>query len=249
LQINPNHADAYNNLANLRRDQGTFDEATALYERAIRMKPNFADAHFNLAVTLLTVGNFARGWAEYEWRRSTKSFPTPPLNFVQPRWDGQDLRGRTILLHAEQGFGDTLQFVRYVPEVTARGGNVILKCQHELFRLLRTFPGAQRVLVKGEPLPAFDVHCPLLSLPMMFNTTMETIPAPVPYLKAADDLIEKWRPKVNLPAGHLRVGLAWAGSPTFKGDRTRSLHLETLAMLGSVEGVTFFSLQKGIAGE
>jgi len=249
LQINPDHFDACNNLANALRDQGKFDEAIDWYERAIRLKPDFADAHFNLAIALLTVGNFSRGWAEYEWRWRWKNFTSPLRNFVQPQWDGQKLQGGTILLHAEQGFGDTLQFVRYVPEVAARAGNVILKCQHELSGLLRTFPGTHRVMREGEPLPAFDVHCPLLSLPRIFNTTLQTIPATVPYLKAADDVIGKWRPKVDVPAGHLRVGLAWAGSPTNKGDRTRSLHLESLALLGSIEGVTFFSLQKGIAGE
>ena len=197
---------------------------------------------------MLTRGEFIPGWDEYEWRWRCKDFALFRRNFPQPQWDGSDLSGHTILLHTEQGFGDALQFIRYLPLVTQRGGRIIIQCQAELQRLFQIMAGDCPVMARGQPLPAFDVHCPLLSLPRVFGTTLGTIPRQVPYLHAAHAMVENWRERLAVDAGSLNVGLAWAGHPAFKGDRLRSpRHLSLLAPLVKIRKARFVSLQKGEA--
>src|SRR5262249_33075308 len=159
----------------------------------------------------------------------------------RPRWDGAPLEGRTILLHAEQGLGDTVQFARYATPVKARGGTVVLQCQGALAPLLSGCPGVDRLVPRGEPLPPFDVHAPLLSLPALLGTTLETVPADVPYLLARGELVERWRERLG-PAEGLRVGIAWQGNPDYPNDRYRSVPLSAFAPLAAVEGVRLYSL-------
>jgi hypothetical protein len=193
-------------------------------------------------VALLRQGDFQNGWPEHEWRLKARSqFPVRP--FAQPQWTGQDVTGKAILLHAEQGFGDTIQFVRYVPLVAARGARVILECQPELCGLLKDVPGAERVIGRGDPLPAFDLQCPLLSLPRAFNTMLQTIPAQHAYLMVDPERVQQWRAKLSLAHQSVNVGLCWAGSSTHSNDANRSIDPARLAPL-ACDGVTFYSLQK-----
>ncbi|GEM_PF-3431395 len=247
LRLDPEFAEAYNNLGNVYWRQGQVDEALALYERSIELKPDFADAHNSLALTLLLKGDFERGWREHEWRWESTQFIRGKPRVPQPSWDGSDLQGRTIALYAEQGFGDTLQFVRYIPLVAARAGRVILVCQRELAPLLESFDGVDQLVIRGQALPQFDVHAPLMSLPYLLGHRSEAeIPARVPYLRPPRQHAARWASV--LPASDsFRVGLAWAGNPRNPKDRFRSLRLADFGPLADVPGVEFFGLQKEAA--
>lgn len=231
------------NIGDMLRSIGRYDESRAVLEEVLRNAPESILAHRTLALVLLLHGEFARGWAEAEWRlRAPKSSGS---RFVQPMWDGRGLNGQTVLLHFEQGLGDTIHFARYAPLVAARGGRVILEVQPGLARLMRTLNGVDQVVARGEPLPSFDVHAPLLSLPHLFQTTPDTIPRDVPYLRADDSLVESWRSRVPIEPGVKRVGLVWAGNPEHVNDRRRSLDPMHLARLARVANVRWFSLQLG----
>lgn len=246
LALQPALVAAHNNLGNALRDSGRLDEAVASFQQALRYQPDHAAAHVGLALTYLLQGDLLRGFAEFEWRWRWPEYTPVPLTFAEPQWDGGDLAGRTILLHAEQGFGDTLQFVRYVPRLAARGGRVVLAAQPALAPLLARLPGVIRLLGEEELVPPFDVHAPLLSLPHLFGTTLATVPAEVPYLTADPARQAAWAARLR-GDGRPRVGLVWAGNPGHKKDRWRSLPLAALAPLAGVDGVTFYSLQKGPA--
>jgi Tetratricopeptide repeat len=242
LRQRQDYSEAWTNLGNVRREQAHFDEALDCHDRALACDPNSAEAHFNRAQLLLLEADFARGWPEYEWRWRTPAFPR--LTFTQPRWDGTDLGGRTILLHAEQGLGDTLQFVRYVPLVKARGGRVILQCQRPLLRVLAGLDDVDLLVPQGAPLPPFDVRAPLLSLPGIFGTSLETVPNVVPYLQADSNHVERWRRELASLDG-FKIGIAWQGNPKTAGDKKRSILLSALAPLAQLPGVRLISLQKG----
>jgi tetratricopeptide (TPR) repeat protein len=232
-----------NALCDLQRPQ----DALVSYERAIAVAPDNAEAHWNKSLVLLAQGDFARGWPEYEWRLR-RAGADGKRDFTPPRWfGGEPIEGRTVLLYAEQGFGDTIQFVRYAPMVAARGARVVLEVQASLKPLLSGLEGVSAVIGRGEPLPPFDAHCPLMSLPLAFNTTLGTIPAAVPYLHAPEDRIEKWR--TRLPGGTPSVGLAWFGSPTHKNDHNRSVALSRLAPLCADERIQFVSLQRDVRND
>jgi len=224
---------------------GRIDEAIAACRQAIALNPDYAEFHFNLALSLLTSGDFQQGWEEYEWRWKCKEFPSPARDFAQPQWDGCPLEGRTLLLHTEQGHGDALQFIRYFPLVEQRGGKILIECYAELQRLFRTTAGRCQVVVRGQPLPAFDLHSPLLSLPRVFGTNLANIPNTVPYLRADPEDAGRWQRRLADDSALVKVGLAWAGRPTHTNDRNRSIKLARLAPLGQLPGVRFFSLQKG----
>jgi Flp pilus assembly protein TadD len=250
IELRPNYAGAYSNLGLALHNQGQFDQALGAFRQAIALNPNLSVAHINLAMTLLLNGDFKRGLQEYEWRWKYKDFPSPPRNFPQPRWDGGALENRTLLLHAEQGLGDTMQFIRYLPLMAQRGGRIIIECHTDLQRLFQKMPEKCQIVARGEPLPAFDRHCPVLSLPLVFGTTLENIPQTVPYLHAEAQDVKKFkqRMKKHWPKMKMgKVGLVWAGRPTHKNDRDRSIKLSMLAPLSLVPGVRFFSLQKGAA--
>ena len=245
VAIDPNYADGYYNIANLHKERGELNEAADAYAQALSLRPDFASARWNLSLVKL-LRDDPDAWEAYEARWLVA--PTPMnRGYAQPLWEGDDLAGRTILLHAEQGLGDTIQFIRYAPMVKEKGGTIVVLCQTELKRLLSGQLGIERVVSDDASAQPFDVHCPILSLPRVFRTTPETIPANVPYLTADANLVEQWRQRMsNQPAG-LKVGLVWAGRPQNRGDAQRSLELASLAPLAQVEGVELYSLQKGDA--
>lgn len=249
LEAKPRYASALSNLGRVRHEMGYYDEALDLYDRALAIDPAAADAHANRAIVLLQMGRFEEGWDEYEWRWRTSGFATLRRDFRQPPWDGGDLGGRTILLHAEQGLGSAIQFVRYASMVAACGGRVVLECKKPLFRLfssLRTGSDApvSHLVIKGEKIPTFDVHAPLMSLPRLLKTRLDTIPAPIPYLSADDTIVEKWRDRLAR-RGRRKIGLVWAGNPQHENDRNRSMPASALIPLVQRDGDSFFSLQVG----
>jgi tetratricopeptide (TPR) repeat protein len=246
LRRQPDFAEAASNLGNILHDLGQFDEAEVLFDRAIALEPDCADAHWNRALSWLLRGDFTRGWPEYEWRWRLRTFPR--RTFSQPRWDGGPLHGKTILLHAEQGLGDTLQFVRYAPLVKQRGATVVLQVQPPLVRLLTGMPGVDVLLPEKAPLPPFDVHAPLLSLPLLFGTDLGSIPAEGPYLHPDPALVERWRTQLAALPG-FTVGIAWMGSGNYRTNHRRSIPLEAFEPLARVEGVQLISLQKGSGSE
>jgi len=249
LELRPGNASALVNLGLGLAESGQLAEALTCYDEVIRSSADNADAHHNRAQAWLLQGDWARGWPEYEWRWRCAEFT--PHGLVAPPWDGTALGGRTILLHAEQGAGDTLQFVRYARLVKERGGLVVLAASERLHPILRTAPGIDRLvpLPREAPPPKFDVHCPLLSLPAAFGTTPETVPAPVPYLHAEPARIARWQ-KALEPVKGFRVGIAWQGSPTMLPyDRWRSVPLDRFAPLARIEGIRLVSLQYGPGSE
>jgi hypothetical protein len=198
-----------------------------------------------LAMILLRSGRFRDGWREQEWRWQWKEFPSPKRTFAQPRWHGEALEGRRILLHAEQGLGDAIQFMRYAPMVAALDADTILEVHPELVRLAQTVPGVAHVIARGETLPQFDTHCPLLSLPLAFSTEFATIPANIPYF--FPERLTSIPPLTG--EAKLRVGLVWAGDPKSPIDRKRSLPESALAPLFEVKDIAIYSLQRGPASE
>lgn len=234
---------AMNNLALTLNELGQVDKAIECYREAIVLYPENADLHYSLATALLLSGNFEEGWKEHEWRWQMPTFSTKLRDFGCPLWKGEPLDGRKILLHAEQGYGDTLQFVRYLPMVMERGGEVILEVPACLTKFLQQIPGIAQMIVQGEPLPEASWHCPLMSLPLVFGTTLETIPSAPAYLSVSQEVVSA--AKAQWPGEGLRVGLAWSGNPKHFLDTHRSAHLSQLMSLSSVAGVSFYSLQTG----
>lgn len=232
IALRPDSPESHNNLGVALCDLGRLEEAAACFRRATAIAPGTAAYHTNLAYALLLGGELEEGWRENEWR--------PRRRFEQPQWDGRRLDGKTILLHAEQGFGDTIQFVRYVPLVKPFGGRVILEVQPELDRLCRSVAGHDAYRLRGQTLPPFDLHASLMSLPHIFRTTLDTIPGRTPYLEVGTPC------PIRFPDdGRLRVGLVWAGGASFPGDRQRSPRLAAFLPLLEVPGVQFYALQKG----
>ncbi len=246
LQLKPNHAGAYYNIGNILAAKGSFEEAMQFYRKTVAMEPENAEAHWNIALLNLMSGNFEEGWKGYEWRWKLKGV-SADRKFTEPLWDGTDIQGRTILLYAEQGFGDSIQFIRYAPLVARRGAKVIVECQKELAPLFRRIEGIEQVIAQGDTIPEFDVRYPLLSLPLMFSTTLQNIPIDIPYIIADPAMIKKWDDKMALNDSRIRIGLAWAGDPAYKNDRSRSCSLETFSPLAQFSDISFYSLQKGEA--
>lgn len=246
LQLKPDSVEAQVNLANALQDLGQLDEALMFYGQALDIEPNHAEAHTNRAMVWLLKGDYEHGWPEFEWR--WKKPLAPPTRFGQPRWDGSPLAGRSILLFAEQGLGDTLHYIRYAPMVKQQGGRVLVECQPALMPLLTDLPGVDLLLPQGAPLPDFDLQSPLVSLPGIFRTTLANIPANVPYLFAKPQLIEQWSAELQQTT-EFKIGIVWQGSRGYKADRFRSLPLSEFAPLAELQGVRLFSLQKGDGSE
>jgi len=245
LVLQPDYATALNNRGINLYDLKRYDEALASYQRALALRPDYAEAHWNEALLRLLTGDYSHGWAKYEWRWKKESMAPVKRNFPQPVWLGGDaIDGKTILLHSEQGFGDTIQFCRYVPLVAARGAHVILEVERPLQQLMTTLAGATQVIAKGDPLPDFEVHCPLLSLPLAFGTRVETIPSGPPYLRAPAQSLMNWDTRLA-PQRRPRIGLAWSGNAAHQSDRQRSISLRTLLPLLDT-GATFVSVQKDV---
>jgi len=246
LAIRPGYPEAFNNLGNTRRSQARLEEAQACYDKALALSPADAEARFNRSLVELLRGDFAAGWRDYEARY--ERLRNAPRCFPQPLWRGEPLDGARILLHAEQGLGDTIQFLRYVPMVRAGGGRVILDVPQSLMRLAAELPGVECLVVPGDPPPEFEWQCPLMGLPLAFGTNLESIPAGVPYLSVPGEAQQN-ADALPWPDDGLRAGLVWSGNPKYPDDRQRSIPLEWLAPLFGVESVRFFSLQLGPAAE
>ena len=244
LRLKPDYAEAHNNRGGLLQAHGRLAEATECYDRALALKPDFPIAHYNRALLSLLLGDFQAGFREYEWR--WRFLPRRDLPF--PLWHGEPLPGKRILLHAEQGLGDAIQFLRYVPLVAVAGGEVVLEVSKPLMRLAQEIPEVSRVLSFSEPPPECDWHCPLMSLPLAFDTRLDSIPARVPYL-AVPEAARRKADTLQMAGSGLRVGLVWAGNPKHKKDRDRSIPFRMLERLSSANGVSFFSLQMDAAAE
>ncbi len=221
-------------------DQGHLAEALDCYETSLRLRPDYPEPHFNRSLIYLTQGRFIEGWQEHRWRAKCKKYP--PRTFQQPLWEGEPFANRTLLVFAEQGLGDTMQFVRYLPLMKRRGGKVVLEVQRALVPLLRT-SGIEELIATASDLPAFDLQVPLHSLPGIFRTTEENVPNDVPYLTADPKLVEIWRDKLS-QFGGFKIGLAWQGEQALEYDRSRSIALDQFAPLSATPGVQLFSLQK-----
>lgn len=247
IELDSSRAEFHFNLGTVLKDQGRVREALAHYERSLQEQLGYAQAICSRGMARLSLGEFADGWADYECRLDCSQFDT--LKFPQPRWNGEPLAGRTLLVHCEQGLGDTLQFVRYLKLVNERTGHgqVILAVQEILLPLLSE-SGYANLVAKERTLPAFDVQVPLLSLPHVFRTTLDTVPADVPYLHADAARVDSWRQRLADFRG-LRVGIAWQGRKNYRSDRLRSIPLTAFAPLAGVEGVQLLSLQKGPGSE
>jgi len=229
----------------LRRLDRPQDAITDL-NKALAIAPQFPEAHFERSLARLSTGAFREGCQSYEWRWATGAFGPHRRGFKSALWTGtQSLAGKTVLLHAEQGLGDTIQFLRYVPLVARLGASVILEVQPELVRLLARTDGAARVLARGDKLPSFDLHCPLMSLPYAFKTDIATIPAAIPYVEAPARVIAAWSNRI--PPGRPTVGVVWAGRPTHHNDVNRSVGLARIAPLFDTPSLHFVSLQRDLA--
>ncbi len=247
LGCRPDFGDAFNNLGTVLEELGRRDAAMAHYRRAVELSPRSASPPWNVALMQLLTGDYAAGWAGYEhrWRQPLQA--KVYRRFPQPMWDGSPLDGRRLLLHAEQGFGDAIHFARYAPPAAARGGRVFVECHPPLVKLFRSLRGVDRVVPRDEvPLPPFDVHCPFMSLPAVFGTTLDSVPADVPYLCPAPAAVNRWRRRLAAEPPARRVGLVWGGDPKHQKDRDRSLSLSAFAPLADVPGVRFYSLQLGV---
>jgi tetratricopeptide (TPR) repeat protein len=245
LASRPDYPEALANRGAVLYDLKRFDEALASYNRAIALRPDYADAHFLRGLASLVSGDFERGWIEYEWRHTAPSARNKARDFPQPLWLGEDdIAGKTILLHSEQGFGDTIQFCRYVPLVAARHARVVMEVEEPLCELMTGLAGTTQIIANGDPLPDFDFQCPLPSLPLAFKTRLETIPSSARYLQVPKQALEYWGALLGTKRS-LRIGLAWAGNPKHVRDKERSMRLRNLLPLLDIDA-TFVSLQKDV---
>jgi len=242
LTLKPQFLGALHNLGSALQAQGELEEAAECFQKALRLDPNHAKTHLNQASLMLVQGDFERGWEEYEWRWKTGQLPK--REFREPRWMGEPLSGRTILLHAEQGLGDTLQFIRYAALVKRLGARVVVECQKPLVKLLSRSQGIDQLAAQGDDVPHFDVHAPLLSLPRILRTTVNSIPADVPYLFADPGLVDDWRERLKEQSG-LRIGMNWHGRAGDGMFRRRDIPIECLAPIAQMPGARLVSLQKG----
>jgi tetratricopeptide (TPR) repeat protein len=242
IALKPDYALAHNNRGICLDDLMRYEEALSSFGTALAAQPDYGDAHWNLAVNRLRGGDFKTGWIEHEWRWKAASLRLKARQFDQPLWlGGEPIDGKLLLLHNDQGLGDAIQFCRYIPQLAARGARVILEADKPLKDVLSSVAGISQCVAKGDPLPDFELHCPLSSLPLAFETTLETIPSTTPYLSVGENARDwtAWLGPTRLP----RVGLVWSGNPDHNNDHNRSMPLNTLLPLLDVEA-RFVSLQK-----
>jgi Flp pilus assembly protein TadD len=242
LAIRPNFAEALFNLGRALRDLGRFDEARGLFQSALEIKPDLPHAHVGLGLLMLIHGDYSNGWTKYEWR--WKAGQMVQRHYAQPSWNGEPLTGKTILLHAEQGLGDTIHFIRYAKLVKALGATVVVECQKPLVKLLASCPGIDVLLAAGDDLPFFDFHSSLMSLPRIFRTDLATIPDRVPYIFAEDELIALWRKKLEAIYG-FRIAINWRGEPGKLDSERRAIPLPAFAPLTKLDGARLISVHKG----
>ena len=249
VKLKPHYAQAYNNLGLVLKEQGRIEAAIEMYHLAVQLKPDFAEAHWNLSLAHLLNADFEKGWIEYEWRfRRGKWTSACHLDGDKPIWDGSFFKGRRLLIRGEQGIGDNLQFIRYLPLVKSRGGTVIFETLPALHSILQNFPGIDELSTPGlneHLMPDFDTYVPLLSLPRIFNTGLNTIPAAIPYLQATAAKVKFWQNRIT--SDGLRVGIVWGGRPEHENDHYRSISLEKFIPLTAMDGIHVYGLQKGAA--
>ena len=249
LALKPDHATAWNNLGLALQAQNDFAGAIFAFRRAIAITPDFPRAHWNLSLALLDDGQFIEGFREYDRRLAIDELGRDKHAFAGPTWDGAAPRGKTLLVYAEQGLGDALQFARYATLLANAGARPLIHCPAPLRNLLATVPGVVDTFAPGDPLPLYDAHIPLLSLARVFGTELATVPATVPYLTVRAERRTAARAALAPQAGALRVGIAWAGNKANANDRNRSLSLAALAPLLDVQGIAWQSLQLGASDE
>ena len=244
ISIKNDYVEAYFNKGKSLENSYRFDEAIACYEKAISIKEDYADAYWNKSLVLLLKGQLSEGWPFYEWRwRIDKGGPEKRL-FPKQLFKPEDIPAKTVLLHAEQGLGDTLQFIRYVPMVVELGAKVVLEVQESLFGFFQGMPGISLLVKRGDPLPAFDLHCPLLSLPLVFKTELSSIPTPSYFPAVKESKLKAWCERLGVKSKP-RIGLVWSGSSLHKNDQKRSLSLSMLQNYLPQE-IDFFCLQKEV---
>jgi len=253
LQTQPRHVDARNNLANVLLELGSPAEALREYESVVKLDPKHPEAHWNLGLVQLQLGQWRAGWKNYEWRfRQPGSANSLESEMLLPRWDGRDLKGKRILLAAEQGLGDMLQFLRLVPEVVARGGKVIVECHGPLRQIVSRIPGVAETVVKGDPRPDHDCWAPLLSLPAILGWEAPPGMGRKGYVRPDPARLSRWRRFVKEAAGgrprRVSVGLVWSGNTQFKANAKRAIPPDAIRKLtaGRTEAAVFFGLQKGV---
>jgi len=241
VELDPENLLYQYNKALVLRDAGKLDAAIALFDQVLESDPNYKDCPWDRALTYLMAGNFKTGFSEYDTRWSLEK--SPPRNFVEPQWDGDPLRTRTLFIHREQGFGDAMQFIRLVSVIKKfYGGTIILECQPELISLFEQVEGIDQLVPFGQRPPRFDVWIPLMSLARILKIDQDSIPGAIPYLYPRKENRFRIRPS---PEGGLNIGMVWAGSPTHQNDRRRSVNVDKFLPLMAHQGVTLFSLQKG----
>ena len=243
MQLKPNYPEAHVNLGLSYLEQNLAQDSVNAFATAIRLKPDYAEAHWNHGLALLLAGDWTRGWPEYEWRRPLRNDPIRRRNAPVPMWDGSDLGGKTILLHTEQGFGDTIMFVRYAGVLADRGAKVVVQVRPELVRLCASAPGVTQAIGPKEQPPHLDFHAHLMSLPAILGTTEETCPNQMPYLRPDDAQVNEWRSRLAGDTASLKVGIAWGCNP--KPLPTRACPLINWLPLSGISGVSLYVLQKG----
>lgn len=254
LEIAPNIREAQYNYAHTLKQMGYIEEAISLYEDIIERYPDYASVQFSLALAYLSVGNFEKGWPKHEWRWA--AYKESPYKFSQPIWDGSNPAGKTILIYAEQGLGDTFQFIRYVRLLKKLGAKIIFQSQKPASDILKQCDYIDQIIVRGEILPSFDMYIPLMSLPLVFNTTTKTIPQDIPYLHASSDLIDYWGKQLAQDDTQqerkksFKIGICWQGNTNYSSATlqhtvaAKSIPLSVLSPLAHIPGVVLYSLQK-----
>jgi tetratricopeptide (TPR) repeat protein len=247
LEIDSNCIEALNNRGNALQALNRHEEALASYITATEIAPDDAHAHWNEGLVRLLLGDYERGWQKYEWRWKNRQLNASPRLSDKPQWQGhEDIAGKTVLVHAEQGFGDAIQFIRYVPLLAARGAAIVVACHESLREIFGSIEGVHEITTSERALPRFDYHVPLVSLPYAFKTVLGDIPAQMPYLSARVDAVEAWHRKLAAHTG-LKIGLAWMGNPKFTAAGAKACRLEQLRIVLDQPGCNFVSLQKGEA--
>ena len=250
VELAPEDAGAHYNLGVIRYDRLEIDQAIEAVRKALELDPTLTAAHFELAEALLISGRFEEGWQHYEWRFDLPNAPPLlPPGHGKPLWDGRPLPNGTLMLIGDQGFGDTIQFCRYIPMVAALCPHILMACSSEMKPIVTQQAGISRYYDRWEQIPAFDAYCPLSGLPRLFGTDLSNIPASIPYVKADPAKAAHWRKRLDalVPAGYRRIGLVWAGRPTHGNDFNRSMSLEKLAPLARLDRTAFLSVQMGPA--
>jgi hypothetical protein len=250
VALDPCDCNAQYNLGLVHYDRGEIRDAIACQRRVIAQMPDHAAAHFELGEALLLDGDFRAGWEEFEWSFRMPGVPPPMPPTDKPCWEGETLNDGTLLLVGDQGFGDTIQFMRYIPLVAKRCRELVIACSAEMTPLIAQLSGNAKIFRLWRDAPAFDRHARLSSLPRLFKTELDSVPAQVPYLRADPARAAHWKKRIATlaPSGYRRIGLVWAGRPEHGNDRNRSMALSKLAPLAALDQVALVSLQKGPAG-